>query len=205
MNSGFSIVSAILLFVAYAAFFKSVSKSWLTIASCGTLLLSLSGLQYWHIEFLLNDVDLFAQTNYRFWLFIVPAMFYFFSRAILLPRSKNSPLLLLHFTPLLLIFVDRYEWAIPLIFIVGTGYSFWFANIIYSLRAQRKRFKIEMFFFGFFTILAVFVLMMGISIPYIDNSYFYYFYLMSIFKYCLMLKSSIYLPYICQILTSNLL
>jgi AraC-like DNA-binding protein len=134
----------------------------------------------WHLEFLLNDVDLFLLPGYRFWLFLVPPMFYFFSRAVLLQGVKTHPLLLFHLTPLLFNFIGRYELAITLIFLVGTGYSFWFANLIYSLRAQRKRFRVEMFFFAFFSILAMFVLIMGVSVPYIDNTYFYLFYMNSI-------------------------
>lgn len=180
LNIGFSIVSATILFIAYVFFFKNLNKSWIAVSSCAVLLFSLSALQWWHLEFLLNDVDLFLDPKFRFWLFLVPPMFYFFSRAILLPSLKNSPVLLLHFSPLLLNFIDRYELAITLIFLVGTGYSFWFANLIYHLRAQRKRFKVEMFFFGFFAVLALLVLLMGVSVPYMDNAYFYLFYMDSI-------------------------
>jgi AraC-like DNA-binding protein len=76
--------------------------------------------------------------------------------------------------------ISRYEVSILLIFVVGTGYALWFAHLIYSLRAQRARFKVEMFFFGFFVVLALLVLSMGILVPYIDNAYFYYFYANSI-------------------------
>jgi len=144
------------------------------------LLLALSAIQRWHFDFFIDDVDLFTHAPYRFWLFLVPPMFYIFSRAILLPGAKNTPLLLLHLSPLLLNFIPRYEIAIVLLFLVGTGYALWFANLIYSLRAQRARFKVEMFFFGFFAFLALLVLTMGILIPYIDNAYFYYFYSNSI-------------------------
>ena len=180
INIGFSVVSALVLFFAYVVFLKNVNKSWIAVASCGLLLLALSSLQLWHVEFLLNDVDLLTLPHYRFWLFLAPPMFYFFSRAIILPGAKNSPLLLLHFTPLLLNLIPRHELSIVLLFLVGTGYSLWLAHLIYSLRAQRKRFEVEMFFFGFFAILAVLVLTMGILIPYIDNAYFYYFYANSI-------------------------
>lgn len=176
LNIGFSIVSAIILLFAYIAFFKNVNKSWLAIGSCGLLLFGLVALQYWHLEFFLADIDILLDPAYRFWLFLVPPMFYFFSRAILLPGLKTHPYLVLHFTPLLFNFINRYEIAITLIFLVGTGYSFWFANLIYSVRTQRKRFKAEMFFFGFFSLLAVLVLIMGVSVPYIDHVYFYLLY-----------------------------
>lgn len=180
INIGFSIVSSAILFTAYLFFLKNVNRSWLAFSSCGLLLFSISSLQLWHLDFFINGVDLFLLPEYRFWLFLVPPMFYFFSRAILLPGAKNSPFLVLHFIPLLFNFITQYEIAITLIFLVGTGYCLWFANLIYSLRTQRARFKVEMFFFAFFSILAVLVLILGASIPYIDNSYFYLFYSNSI-------------------------
>lgn len=180
INSGFSIISALILFFSYVFFFKNVNKSWIAVGSCGVLLLGLSVLQVWHIHFLLYNTDLFQLAEYRFWLFLVPPMFYIFSRAILLPGAKNTPWLLLHMTPLLLNLVPRYEIAIVLIFVVGTGYAAWFVHLIYTLRAQRARFKVEMFFFGFFVVLALLVLTMGILVPYIENEYFYYFYANSI-------------------------
>ena len=176
ISTGFSIISALVLFFSYVVFFRNLNKSWIAIGSCAVLLFSLSALQVWHIQFLLHDMDLFTHAGYRFWLFLVPPMFFIFSRAILLPGAKNSPLLFLHLSPLLLNLIPRYEVAIVLLFVVGTGYSFWFANLIYSLRSQRARFKVEMFFFGFFAMLAVLVLTMGVSMPYIDHAIFYYFY-----------------------------
>lgn len=180
ISTGFSIVSALLLFFSYVVFLKNVNKSWLAVTSCAVLLFALSALQVWHIQFLLNDIDLFTLAEYRFWLFVVPPMFYIFSRAILLPGARNSPLLFLHLLPLLLNLIPRYEVAIVLLFVVGTGYAFWFAHLIYHLRSQRARFKVEMFFFGFFALLAVLVLTMGVLVPYIDNAIFYYFYSNSI-------------------------
>jgi len=180
ISTGFSIVSAILLFFSYVVFFKNVNKSWIAVGSCAVLLFSLTALQVYHLNYLIYDVELFTLAPYRFWLFLVPPMFYIFSRAILLPGARNTPILLLHLSPLLLNFVSRYEIAIALLFLVGTGYAFWFANLIYSLRSQRARFKVEMFFFGFFALLALLVLTMGILVPYIDNMYFYYFYSNSI-------------------------
>ena len=176
LGIGFSIISAVILFATYLFFLKNINKSWVAVSSGGLLLLSLSGLQLWHLQYFIQNVDLFLIPEYLFLLFMVPPMFYFFSRAILLPGANTSPLLLLHLTPLLFNFIKQYEIAITLIFLVGTGYSFWFATLIYNLKAQRSRFKIEMFFFGFFAVLAVFVLVIGALIHYIDHAYFYLFY-----------------------------
>lgn len=180
LNIGFSILSAAILLIAYVFFLKNVNKAWYAIASCVGLLICLIALQLWHLEYFLRGADVLLAQGYRFWLFLAPSMFFFFSRATLLPDEPTHPLLLLHFVPLLLNFLPHYEIAIVLIFIVGMGYSFWLSSLIYGLRAQRKRFVLEMFFFTLFSIAALFVMILGLSVPYIDHAYFYLFYTNSI-------------------------
>lgn len=178
--TGFSIVSAFILYLAYVFFLYNLNKSWIALSSGGVLIFSLAALQLLHIEFALQQTDLFTLPWYRFWLTLVPPMFFLFSRAILTPGAKNRAWLLLHLLPLLINFIQRYEIAIVAIFLVGCGYTVWFANLIWNFRAQRARFKYEMFFFGFFALLALLVLGFGVMVPYIDNQLFYYFYANSI-------------------------
>ncbi len=180
LNIGFSVVSALVLYIAYLFFLNNVNKSWFALSSCAGLIICLLGLQLGHLEYLINDTDVLKTPYYRFWLFLAPSMFYYFSRATLLPDARLHPLMLLHLSPSLLNFIVRDEIAVPLLFLVGTGYSFWLANIIYGFRAQRKRFHIEIFFFGLFSITAVLILILGVSVPYIDNGIFYLFYANSI-------------------------
>jgi len=195
LNIGFSIISALMLYVAYVAFFKNVNKSWVAVSSCGVLLFSLSALQYGHLVYFLQNTDLLLIPEYRFFLFLIPPTFYYFSRAILLPGLKNSPWLLLHLIPLLFNFIPKYEVAITLTFVVGMGYCFWLANLIYHLRDQRKRFKVEMFFFVFFSVLAVLVLVMGVAVPYVDHAYFYLLYSNGIaFSFMLVVTALIIFP-----------
>ena len=179
-NIGFSIISAAILLTAYLFFLKNINKSWFAMASCAGILLCLSWLQLGHLDYFLHGTDVLHTSWYRFWLFLSPTMFFFFSRATLLPDTRLSPLLLLHFFPSLLNFLVRVEIAVPLIFLIGMGYSVWLANLIFGLRSQRKRFKIEMFFFALFSVTALFVLIFGIALPYIGNAYFYLFYTYSI-------------------------
>jgi len=180
LSIGFSIVSAAILFTAYLFFLNNVNKSWFAINSCAGLLICISGLQLGHLDFLLHDTDVLYNPWYRFWLFLSPTMFFFFSRATLLPEARLSPILVLHFAPSLLNLLVRVEIGVPLIFLIGMGYSVWLANLIFGLRAQRKRFKIEIFFFALFSVTALFVLIIGVAVPYIDNAYFYLFYTHSI-------------------------
>ncbi len=180
IHIGFSVLSAAILLVAYVFFLKNVNKRWYAIGSCAALLVSLSALQLWHLEYFRSGADILALPEYRFWLFLAPPMFFFFSRATLLPELPGRPILALHLLPLLLNFVPRYEIAIPIIFMIGTGYSFWLSHLILGLREQRKRFKIEIFFFSLFSITALAVLILGLSTPYIEHRYFYVFYANSI-------------------------
>ena len=180
LTIGFSVVSALILIVAYVFFLKTVNRSWHAILSCVAVMLCFSGLQLGHLAYFLSGTDVLMMAGYRFCLFLAPAMFFFFGRATFLPERPLHPLLLLHFTPLLFNFFLRYEIAIPIIFMVGMGYCFSLAHLLFGLRAQRKRFNVEMFFFLLFCMIAILVLFLGISIPYIDHHYFYVFYTNSI-------------------------
>lgn len=177
---GFSAISALILIVAYVFFLKTVNRSWHAVLSCAGLLICLAGLQFGHLSYFMDGSDVLTSATYRFWLYLAPAMFFFFGRATFLPDAPLHPLLLLHFIPLSFNFFLRYEIATPLIFIVGMGYCFSLAYLLYGLRTQRKRFHVEMFFFLLFCLIAIAVLLLGLSIPYIDHHYFYVFYTHSI-------------------------
>ncbi|MDH5355674.1 MAG: helix-turn-helix domain-containing protein [Gammaproteobacteria bacterium] len=180
LSVGFSVGSAVVLFIAYLFFLNNVNKSGLAVISCALLLIAVAAIQLAHLDFFIGDSRPLQSPVYRFWLFLVAPMFFFFSRFILLPEAKIPPILLLHFMPLLCNYFLPGDIAIPLIFMIGSGYCLWLASMIYGLRAQRQRFHIEMFFFGLFSIQAVVVLMFGFAIPYIDAGYFYLIYTNSI-------------------------
>ncbi|MGD8925708.1 MAG: helix-turn-helix domain-containing protein [Thioalkalispiraceae bacterium] len=181
LTIGFSIISSAILFIAYLGFFSNVNKSWFAVVSCAGLLLCLAFLQLGHLRYLLHDTDVLLQPSYTTWLFFAPPLFFYFSRAVMLPEAKVSPLLLLHLLPpILLYYLVRYEIGISVMFLIGVGYSVWLANVIYGMRAQRQRFRYEMFFFALFSITAVFILILGISLPYMDHGVFYLFYTNSI-------------------------
>lgn len=172
---GFSVLSAVILFAAYAFFLSLPTKSWDSLASCAVLLLALVILQLGHLRFVLSDHEPLNSRIYLFALFAAPPAFYFFSRSVIMAGAPKRPYLLLNLLPFFLVFV-RKEVALPLLFLAGAAFSLWFALRIYDLRRDRKRFGIEFFFFSMFSIMAVAVLGFGLAIPYIDSAYFYYFY-----------------------------
>lgn len=178
--AGFSVVSAAVLFFAYALFMPFSGKTHLSQLTCGVFVLALGNVQFAHFLYFLDGTEPLGSTNYRFWLFVIPSMFYLFSRSVILPNAPAHPTLLLHLVPLTFPFFLPQIIALPVLFLIGTGYSLWLAHTIYGLREERRQFRFELFFFVVMTVIAVFVLILGFSIPYIDNRVFYIFYSNSI-------------------------
>lgn len=176
ITTGFSLVIAGLLLVVYLFFMKNLNKSRIAVVSGIFLLGGLSCLQFEHMQMVLHGGNPLETFYYRFLLFLLPTMFFFFSRAILFGSGEFKGLDILHLTPLLMVFLVKSSLAVPLAFIIGAGYSLWLVHLLYSVRRHRKRFELEFFFFGFFAVLAVVVLLLAFSLTYIEQSYFYYFY-----------------------------
>jgi AraC-like DNA-binding protein len=115
---------------------------------------------------------------YQALLFVVAPAFYFFSRDVLKVsedenQARFQPVLLLHLLPLLIgVFLPRHI-ALPLAFFIGTGYVFWLAKIVYSLRAQRKRFKLELLALAAMFVVALMVLLLGVALPVVSENFFY--------------------------------
>lgn len=170
---GFSVFGAAVLLLVYLFFLRDMQKSGISRLACIALLGALSILQLQHWQFLRTGADLFASGTYLIALLAAPPSFYFFSKEILLPGSRKSLLSLLHFVPLVASFFLPPGIVVSFAFVVGTGYALWFARFVYGMRAQRRRFRAEMFFFGLFAVLAVLVLVLGLSIPYLDPAIFY--------------------------------
>lgn len=170
---GFSVVSAAILLFAYVFFLKDMQKTAIGIIACTALLAAITGLQLEHLRFLQTGFDLFGSTLYVVLLLATPVAFYFFSKELLLPESSRSVFELVHMLPLSLGFALPANLVVPVALTIGAGYSIWFARIVYGMRRHVSRFRFEMFFFGFFALLAVLVLVLGVSAPHIDSSVFY--------------------------------
>ena len=173
---GFSIVSAGILFAVYALFLRNVNKSWFAIVSCAALLFGLCVLQLHHLPALELTTRPLESVGYLFWLFWTPPTFYFFSRAVLISDAPPSALTLLHLLPLPLPWIVPIAVALPVAFMLGAGYCVWLTSIFYGLRASRERSRLELFFFGTFTAVAILELFLVLSISYIDPLVFYYCY-----------------------------
>jgi AraC-like DNA-binding protein len=174
--AGFSAVSAVLLLLAYALLVNAPGKTIYSVGSCVTLVAALTAIQFGHLGYFLGGPEPLERSYYRLALFVVPAAFYLFGRWAILPTEPFRPVQLIHLLPLPLLFTLRLEIALPILFLFGAGYSLWLGRLVYGLRSQRKQFRFEILYFAVMSVLAVIVLGLGFSIPYVDDSYFYYFY-----------------------------
>lgn len=171
---GFSVFAAALLLVAYLFFLEDMRKTLAGRFACAALLLALSGIQFYHLNYLLFDIgDLFVQRPYVLLMLTAPPTFYMFSREVLLPDAGWSAWLPVHFVPVLAGVFLPVEVVAPFAFMIGAAYTIWFARVVYGMRRHVARFRFEMFFFGFFALLAVFTLVLFFLVPYLDESTFY--------------------------------
>ena len=176
LNIGYSLVTSFVLLICYLFFLESNNKKPLAIISSILFLSAISALQLEHLSYFQWSEQPLNTIYYRTLAFIVPPMFYFFSRFVLFPDYKLRLLSALHLVPIpVVFFVDR-DIAVPMAFLIGAGYCLWLSNLLYRLRKHRNRFAVEFFFFVAFSIFALGVLVVGFSATYIDDAYFYYFY-----------------------------
>ena len=177
---GYTIFSALSLIFAYSFFLHDLQKSIYSKASCTALLLGLASLQLCHYLTLTASFDSLNSRFYLVCLLFVPACFYYFSRFVLFPSLVPNFKHLLHLIPLFVgLFIPKT--IVPAIaFLIGSAYCLWFIHLVLKLRAQKNRFAIERFFFGMFALFAIAALVLGLMIPYIDQTIFYIAYANSI-------------------------
>lgn len=171
--SGFSIFSSLILLFVYLFFLQGMQKTTASKLSCIFLLGCLAILQTQHYLYFTRGLDLLSLRSYVTILVIIPSSFFFFSRDVLVPNVQHSKTDLFHIAPTVLSIFIPLEVLPAIAFIIGTIYTFWFARLILKLKAQRARFKIEVFFFGLFAVMALAALLLGLSLPYIDHVIYY--------------------------------
>jgi len=173
---GFSIIIAMTLLLSYVFFIQHVNKTWLTRLTCSGLLGGLSFTQFLHYGFYASGADPLSTQAYSFLILFMPPMFYFFSRGVLFPDHKLHTWHILHLLPMPLAFLLPQDITVPIAFLIGAGYCLWLMSIVYNLRSIRKRFELVFFFMGFFSVVAIIVLMIAFTASHVDQAYFYHFY-----------------------------
>ena len=113
-------------------------------------------------------------------LFAVAPSFYLFSKPLLHAKNNLEPIQLLHVFPILCAPFVSLELALPASFTLGAGYLLWLARRVYMLRAQRARFRTELAVLGVVFVIAIVVLIMGLSLPILKEKLFFTLYASSI-------------------------
>lgn len=173
---GFSLVSLLLLWLVYWSVFDAFEKTWLSKAACTLMLAALALLQWHHWQSLALGESIFNNPVYLALLFVAAPSFYLFSRELLQCNTRNHPLLLLHFAPLLLSTWLNGELSgvvvIPIAFTIGCGYALWLCSIIFKLRGQRQHFSLEFLTFAAFAAVALFILLIGLFASWIGEFWY---------------------------------
>ena len=161
--AGFSILAAPILLIAYLFFLRDMSKSLVGRIACVALLGSMIGLQAYHLLFLQGVVDPFDHRAYLMLQLATPPAFFFFSREVLVAGSTRSPLHALHLVPLAAGPFLPLGWIPTISFVLGAGYSVWFAMYVFGLRQHVHRYLFELSFFCYFAVLAITMLVLATS------------------------------------------
>jgi len=169
---GFSIVASVLLAVTHFNCSEYRGKQLSRFAGI-VLLVCLGLIQLFHFWYLQNDHHWVNSDIYILLLYVVAPAFYFFSRDLLKVDNSIHPLLALHVLPLIMSLLLPRSYALILVFLIGTGYVLWLTKIVYELREQRKRFKLELIALAAMSSVAFLVLLLGVAIPIISASFFY--------------------------------
>ncbi len=177
---GFSVIAAPVLLAAYLLFLRDMRKTGVSRLSCAALLLALTALQLYHYAFIIDDVALIESPAYVRLLILTPIAFFFFSRSLLLPERELRPADAVHAVPLVAGEFLPAPVAVNLAFLVGAAYSIWFAQMVYGMREHSRRFEHERFFFTMFALLAVIVLLIGLSVPHVSLAAFHVSYALAI-------------------------
>ena len=177
---GFSVIAALVLLVAYILFLHDMRKTVVSRLSCSALLLALTALQLYHYAFIVDGVALIESPAYVRLLILTPVAFFFFSRSLLLPERELRSVDALHAAPLVAGEFLPAPVAVNLAFLVGAAYSVWFAQRVYGMREHSRRFQHERFFFTMFALLAVIVLLVGLSVPHVSLEAFHVSYALAI-------------------------
>lgn len=158
--AGFSIFSAITIALTHFRG-EHYQDQVLSRAMGLMLLLALGALQFAHFSWLYLNREWVATVPYRMTLFAVAPAFFLFSQPLLCPQTRSviRPSLLWHAVPMLISPFLPENLALPLAFIVGSGYLLWLARSLHALRHERVRFHFEMMMLG-----AVFAIAIGVSV-----------------------------------------
>lgn len=136
------------------------------------LIIGLMSLQSVHLVVLTQQFDWQQSNAYTVLLYAIAPSFYFYSRQLLNVDSTYQFRDIWHGVPLLFGGLLPFNGAVPLAFLIGSGYLVWLAGRIYRLRAQRQRFRLELLALVSLFIIALAVVLLGFIVPLLNKSDF---------------------------------
>jgi len=168
---GFSIFSAILLIIGN--FVQQPEPQKLSSKLAGFVLISsLAVIQWLNLQFIIAPSSLVFSADYIALLYCIAPSFYFYSRRLLCVNIQFNYWQFLHLFPLFSSYFIPQQWALPLVFFIGSGYLLWLARAIYFLRNQRQRFKLEILALAGFFCIAIGVIVLGFIWPMVTETTF---------------------------------
>jgi len=170
--SGFSIFSALILACSH---FSSINYPEQTQSRYMgvVLVLTLASLQLIHFIYLQLDLFFVHSGVYQILLFAVAPAFYLFSKPLLKGAEHFQLLQLIHALPMIAAYWLPTSIALPIAFIFGAAYLLWLSLSLYALREQRSRFYLELSMLGTAFMIALAVLIMGLSLPNLNEKLFF--------------------------------
>jgi AraC-like DNA-binding protein len=164
---GFSLCAAALLLWTSVTVHAGAEQSWLSRASGVVLLAGLAFLQWMHGQWLQQHAGSAASRGYVVLLFVVAAAFFLFFRGALQPKASERAWRLAFYLPALLPLWLAPRVALPLAFLSGAAYAAWLAWLVFRLRRQRARFRLELGVFAAHALVAFAVLLFGLASPWL--------------------------------------
>ena len=168
---GFSIFTALLLIVVNVL--QQSEQLQCSSKLAGFILIScLAAIQWFNLQFILAPSELVFSWLYIVLLYCIAPSFYFYSRRLLTAKIKFSRWQIVHIVPVLISSFIPELLALPMAFLIGSGYLLWLARAVYLLRQQRQRFKLELLALAVLFSIAISVIVLGFLWPLITHSTF---------------------------------
>jgi len=169
---GFSVTTAVILIPVYSVMCRNLNKSRLSI-TCATLLLGFFiVLQLMHLDYILDQNDLFNNKIYSTIALITSPLYLLFVLEYIGEKIKITAPWIFHFLPILINLFVSNQWSLPLGFLVGTGYSVYCLRELHGLRDARTRFKFEQITLAFFGVVTITLMLLAISAQLLNAHYF---------------------------------
>jgi AraC-like DNA-binding protein len=167
LSCGFSIGASLLLALAFASVYRGLALPWQSRAAGYAMLLGLAVTQVLHARFLLNiDAELVSR-GYVLILLLQSIGFYGLLLGVLRPAQQKWhrwewAVLLVALVCVALVPLNR---AVPAIMLGGTCAAIHLGRLVFLLRAQRRRFLLELRVLVLFAVMAVLISAASFAAP----------------------------------------